>query len=144
MKAQRHILLRTRGGTPSEPFTLLMGRKDRENSSQMREKQALWKESTQWIDKESNKLNHTDNIHQHAKFNTSIIPKVDAVFILRGKSTEKTLSHLLRCGAAVRVISSGSEEREFEPHSGSDEVTLFQSSVYHHYGDSYDGGRINL
>ena len=47
---------------------------------------------------------------------------------------------ILRHGAAVSVVSSGSEEREFEPHSGSDEVTLFPPSVYHHYGDSYDGG----
>ena len=45
----------------------------------------------------------------------------------------------MRHGAAVSVVSSGSEEREFEPHSGSDEVTLFPLSVYHHYGDSYDG-----
>ena len=49
-------------------------------------------------------------------------------------------SSILRSGAAVSVISSGSEEREFEPHSGSDKVSLFPSSVYHHYGDSYDGG----
>ena len=46
----------------------------------------------------------------------------------------------LRRGTAVNVISSGSEEREFEPHSGSDEVILFPPSVDHHYGDSYDGG----
>ena len=46
----------------------------------------------------------------------------------------------LRRGAAVSVVTSGSEIREFEPHSGSDEVTLFPLSVYHHYGDSYDGG----
>ena len=46
----------------------------------------------------------------------------------------------LRYGAAVSAVSSGSEEREFELHSGSDEVTLFPPSVYHHYGDSYDGG----
>ena len=46
----------------------------------------------------------------------------------------------LRRGAAVSVVSSGSGEREFEPHSGSDEVTLFPPLVYHHYGDSYDGG----
>ena len=38
------------------------------------------------------------------------------------------------------VVTSGSEDREFEPHSGSDEVTLFLWSAYHHYGDSYDGG----
>ena len=41
---------------------------------------------------------------------------------------------------AVSVVTSGSEEREFEPHSSSDEVSLFPPSVYHHYGDSYDGG----
>ena len=46
----------------------------------------------------------------------------------------------MRRGAAVSVITSGSEVRKFEPHSGSDEVTLFPLSVYHHYGDSYDGG----
>ena len=46
----------------------------------------------------------------------------------------------LRRGAAVSVVTSGSEIPEFEPHSGSDKVTLFPSSVYHHYGDSYDGG----
>ena len=46
----------------------------------------------------------------------------------------------LRRSVAVSVVSSGSEECEFEPHSGSDEVTLFPSSVYYHYGDSYDGG----
>ena len=40
----------------------------------------------------------------------------------------------------VSVVSSGSEEREFEPHSGSDEVTLFPSSVYHQNGNSNDGG----
>ena len=50
----------------------------------------------------------------------------------------------LRRGAAVSVVTSGSEEREFEPHSGSGEVSLFPPSVYHHYGDSYDRGRINL
>ena len=49
-----------------------------------------------------------------------------------------------RRGAAVSAVFSGSEEREFEPHSGSGKVTLFPPSVYHHYGDSYDGGRINL
>ena len=54
------------------------------------------------------------------------------------KLAEK-LSYLRR-GTAVSVVSSGSEESEFEPHSGSDEVTLFPPSVYHHYGDSYDGG----
>ena len=43
-------------------------------------------------------------------------------------------------GVVVSVVSSGSEEREFEPHSGSDGVTLFPPTVYHHYGDSYDGG----
>ena len=43
--------------------------------------------------------------------------------------------------SGVESISfSGSEEREFEPHSGSDEVTPFPPSVYHNYGDSYDGG----
>ena len=41
---------------------------------------------------------------------------------------------------AVSVVTSGSEEREFEPHSCTDEVTLLPHSVYHHYGDSYDGG----
>ena len=46
----------------------------------------------------------------------------------------------LRRGAAVSVITSGSEIREFEPHSGSHEVTQFPLSVYHHYVDSYDGG----
>ena len=46
----------------------------------------------------------------------------------------------LRHGAVVSVVSSGSEEREFESHSGSDEVTLFPSSVYHNYGDIYGGG----
>ena len=46
----------------------------------------------------------------------------------------------MRCGAAVSVVSSGSYERDFEPHTGSDEVTLFLPLVYHHYGDSYDGG----
>ena len=44
-------------------------------------------------------------------------------------------------GTAVSAfVSSGSEEREFEPHSCSDEVTLFPPLVYHYYGDSYDGG----
>ena len=40
----------------------------------------------------------------------------------------------------VSVVSSGSEERNFEPHSGSDYVTLFPPLAYHHYGDSYYGG----
>ena len=47
---------------------------------------------------------------------------------------------ILRHGAAVSVVTSGSEIREFEPHSDLEEVTLFPLSVYHHYGDSYDGG----
>ena len=46
----------------------------------------------------------------------------------------------LRCGAAFSVVTSGSAERELEPHSGSDEVILFPPLVYCHYGDSYDGG----
>ena len=48
--------------------------------------------------------------------------------------------HITEAWRSGSVVTSGSEEREFEPHSGSDEVTLFPPSVYHHYGDSYDGG----
>ena len=47
---------------------------------------------------------------------------------------------MLRHGTAVSVVTSGSEVREFEPHSGSDEVTLFLPAVYHHYGGIFDGG----
>ena len=46
----------------------------------------------------------------------------------------------MRGGAAVSVVTSGSEVRDFEPHSGSDEVTQLPPWVYHHYGDSCDGG----
>ena len=63
-----------------------------------------------------------------------------AILQLAGKGPTFKRSLKAEAWRSGSVVTSGSEEHEFEPHSGSDEVTLFPPSVYHHYGDSYDGG----